>query len=144
VKRSRPSLIFKAGQPRTLLPDDVREVIVAFGASPMQTLLFEKFGAWKAVLKGTIVEPAAFAGKTIVATFALPENGQLGSGSRLYRAALAVHGPIEEGKVLDFRTVFANTKCRAEIRKITKDHRGKEIPAAMHYCVLEDIKERVK
>jgi hypothetical protein len=114
----------------------VEEVVVIFGPQPIREILFRRFGAKKAVLSGTVLEPKELHGREIGGFYAIPSNGTLPSGSRLMiDARTMLRGHVPEGEQLDLVKVFAGRMARVALRHVGK--------GADRYSVIDRILERL-
>lgn len=132
----RRSLIFKVGQDRFRPPPGLDEVVVVFGNQPIREILFRRFGAKKAMLQGTVLEPKELHGREVSGFYALPRDGTLPSGSRLMvDARTMLRGHVPEGEQLDLVKVFAGRMARVALRRVGS--------GADTYAVLDRVLERL-
>ena len=134
---AKPNFVFKIGEDRLRVPKEIRQVTVQFGEAPFTRMLFKRFGAWRLLLRGTVLAPTEFAGRSIVGSYTVPSDGRLGSGSRLGIDARTVSGgTLAEGDMADLQRVFAHKRVVVELRRVEKDHRSQPVEP---YAVIDHI-----
>ena len=115
----RSSLVFKVGEDRFRPPFGLEEVVVIFGNNPINEVFFRRWGAKKAMLLATVLEPKEFHGRTIAGFYALPSNGTLPSGSRLMKDVRTMVGAsLQKGEQVNLQKVFAGRMARVKLKPV--------------------------